>query len=275
MLSHPLEEVRQIGESVKRVARLETPTLVKYAERVPYVEECASALDRLGQDLASQAACATTRLLAYEPEAEMRVLAAALFAHSNSSFDHAYAVLQAMDRERRAELAQTLLGGMDAFDAPLRELEHSTYTFETVLDQGAYFELKRHRMMTQTPQQLSTELGFSVPRLMTEAGFEPRYRRAMEVAGEAYRRLAAWNPQVAAYLVPNGYNRRVLMTLNLREAYHLCELRSAANAHFSMRRVALQMAEQIKEVHPLLAGFMRLPADVDWRTIERENFTQL
>jgi len=275
MLSHPLEEVRQIGESVKRVAQMETPTLVKYAERVPYLEESASALDRLGQDLATQAASGTTRLLDYEPGAEMRVLAAALFAHSNSSYDHAHASLQAMDREQRAELAQTLLGKMDAFDAPLRELEHSAYTFEAVLDQGAYFELKRHRMMTQTPQQLSTELGFSVPRLMTEAEFEPRYRQAMEVAGEAYRRLAVWNPHVAAYLVPNGYNRRVLMTLNLREAYHLCELRSAANAHFSMRRVALQMAEQIKEVHPLLAGFMRLPADVDWRMIEREHFTQL
>jgi thymidylate synthase ThyX len=65
------------------------------------------------------------------------------------------------------------------------------------------------------------------------------------------------------------------MTLNLREAFHLCELRSAPNAHFSIRRLALQVAEQIQEVHPLLAKFMRLPADVDWRAIEREYFTKL
>jgi hypothetical protein len=42
-----------------------------------------------------------------------------------------------------------------------------------------------------------------------------------------------------------------------------------------MRRLALQMAEQIREVHPLLAGYMRLPEDVDWRMIERENFTRV
>jgi thymidylate synthase ThyX len=97
----------------------------------------------------------------------------------------------------------------------------------------------------------------------------------MQAAQEAHRQLASWNPHVAAYLVPNGFNRRILMTLNLREAFHLCELRSAPNAHFSMRRLALQMAEQIREVHPLLAGFMRLPEDVDWRMIERENFTRV
>ena len=97
----------------------------------------------------------------------------------------------------------------------------------------------------------------------------------MQAAREAYQQLAEWDPHVAAYLVPNGFNRRVLLTMNLREAYHLCELRSAANAHFSMRRLALQVAEQIREVHPLLAGFMRLPEDVDWRMIERENFTQV
>src|SRR5512138_293310 len=39
MLSHELEEVRQIGEKVKEVALGETPTLVKYAGAVPYLVE--------------------------------------------------------------------------------------------------------------------------------------------------------------------------------------------------------------------------------------------
>jgi thymidylate synthase ThyX len=275
MLSHPLEEVRQIGEEVKRTAQLETPTLVKYADRVPYLEQSAALLGGLGRDLAPEAEAGITRLLEYEPGAEARVLAAALFAHSSSSFSSIREAVQAMSQAQQDELARAVLGSMESFDAPRRELEHSAYTFEAVLDQGAYFELKRHRMMTQTPQRLSAELGYAVPRLMTEAGFEAKYRQAMETAGEAYQQLEAWNPEVAAYLVPNGYNRRLLMTLNLREAFHLCELRSAPNAHFSMRRLALQMAEQIREVHPLLVGFMRLPEDADWRAIERENFTQV
>ncbi len=39
MLSHELAEVRQIGERVKEVALGETPTLVKYADAVPYLVE--------------------------------------------------------------------------------------------------------------------------------------------------------------------------------------------------------------------------------------------
>ncbi len=39
MLSHELVEVPQIGEKVKEVAKAETPTLVKYADAVPYLVE--------------------------------------------------------------------------------------------------------------------------------------------------------------------------------------------------------------------------------------------
>ncbi|MFN2146956.1 MAG: FAD-dependent thymidylate synthase [Anaerolineales bacterium] len=275
MLSHPLQEVRQIGEEVKQAAQRETPTLVKYAERVPYRIESGRALEQLASGLPARAEPGRTQLLEYEAGAEIRVLAAALFAHGWGSYAEAHDRVEAMDQPQREELARTLLGGMEAFDTPPRALEHTAYTFEVVLDQGAYFELKRHRMMTQSPQELSAALGYAVPRLVTEAGFEERYHEVMQAAQEAHRQLASWNPHVAAYLVPNGFNRRILMTLNLREAFHLCELRSAPNAHFSMRRLALQMAEQIREVHPLLAGFMRLPEDVDWRMIERENFTRV
>lgn len=97
----------------------------------------------------------------------------------------------------------------------------------------------------------------------------------MEQAAEAFNQLEAWNPHVASYLVPNGFNRRVLMTMNLREVYHFCELRADKNAHFSIRRVALRMAEMIREVHPLLGAYLRLPQGVDWREIEAEHFTQV
>jgi hypothetical protein len=62
---------------------------------------------------------------------------------------------------------------------------------------------------------------------------------------------------VAAYLVPNAFHRRVVLTMNLREAFHFCELRAAANAHFSIRRIA-RMADELRQAVLLLAGFIRL-----------------
>src|SRR3972149_1339172 len=44
MLSHPLAEVRQIGQEVKRVAQGEVPTLVKYADAMPSQSQTAGAL---------------------------------------------------------------------------------------------------------------------------------------------------------------------------------------------------------------------------------------
>jgi thymidylate synthase ThyX len=128
--------------------------------------------------------------------------------------------------------------------------------------------------MTQTPQVLTASLGYAVPRIITAAGFEVDYRKAMDKAKVTYEQLADWNPQVAAYIVPNGFNRRMLMTLNLREAYHFCSLRSAENAHFSVRRIALRMAEQIRTHHPSLAAYIHLPTDVTWKTIENQFFSQ-
>ena len=67
----------------------------------------------------------------------------------------------------------------------------------------------------------------------------------MEAAAETFTALAADFPAEATYVFPNAFNRRVLITLNLREAFHFCQLRSAPNAHFSIRRMAVRMFELI------------------------------
>ncbi|HEY44151.1 MAG TPA: FAD-dependent thymidylate synthase [Anaerolineae bacterium] len=275
MLSHPLAEVREIGQTIKEVAQTEVPTLVKYADQVPYLTATREDLTAYAAKLGLDRSNGSLRLIDYDPEAESRVMAAALYAHGTCSFEQALAHVRLLEEGARLDLAKTILERLDRFDIPVRELEHATYTFEALIDQGAYLELKRHRMMTQTPQRLTAKEGYAVPKLITEAGFETSYREAMNAAVEAYHELAGWNPHVAAYLVPNAFNRRVLMTLNLREVYHLCELRSQPNAHFSMRRLALLMAELVQQVHPMLAAFMRLPEMTNWREIEEEHFTQV
>jgi len=93
----------------------------------------------------------------------------------------------------------------------------------------------------------------------------------MDMAQAMWKKLSDFNPYVAQYIVPNGFNRRVLATFNLREAYAFCQLRAASNAHFSIRLVAQRVYEEIARVHPLLAKYMRLP-DEPWGKIEEEYF---
>ena len=249
LLSHPLEEVREIGAEIKQVAQLEVPTLVKYAHEVPYLKSAYAALSEEARRIPSTAGPQSSRedwccLVDYDPAGEETVLAAALYRFGEMGFSEALQAVHQSTPEERRRLAEILVAGAGEFDSPLRELEHTAYTFDVMVDQGAYFELKRHRMMTQSPQMLTALNGYAVPKRIVEAGLEPFFREVMDRAGDAFEELAVLSPAVASYVVPNGYFRRVLLTLNLRNAFHLCSLRSSENAHFSMRRLALRMVEQ-------------------------------
>lgn len=141
------------------------------------------------------------------------------------------------------------------------------------MDQGAYFEFKRHRMMTQTVKKLSPEDGFAIPKAITEAGFGGDYQAAMTRAAEVYAQIAEDTPYAASYIIPNGFNRRVLFTMNLREFFNFCRLRSAENAHFSIRRISQRMAEKIEEIYPILSQYLDRPKEESWRDIEEKYFS--
>ncbi|HMK08083.1 MAG TPA: FAD-dependent thymidylate synthase [Anaerolineales bacterium] len=274
MLCHPLEEVRQIGQATKAAAIGEIPTLLKYAEPGGYLAGQRQALAPWRAEAPLQEPDEPVRLLTMLPSSEAAVLATAVYPFGEAPLEKVLDWVRLLSPEQTRSLAEALLGGRDRHDVPPRSLEHAVFTFEVVLDQGAYLELKRHRMMSQTPQRLTTRLGYTVPRLITEAGLEPGYRRSMEAASQAFEALAEWNDEVASYLVPNAFRRRVVLTMNLREAFHFCELRAAPNAHFSMRRIALRMAEVLQQNLPLLGRALRLPEGTTWQEIEREHFTQ-
>jgi len=297
MLSHPLQEVREIGEKLKEVAKAEAPTLIKYAEVVPYLVETRKELGNWesGNGKSGNGKSGNGKLvnwasvnrqssienrqsnwctlIDYDKDGEKKILAAALYRFGEMTFDDALKHVKSLKKAKRADLAEKLFKHLGRFDEPLRELEYSAYTFDLVMDQGAYAEFKRHRMMTQTPQRLSTRLGYATPRLITEAGFGSRYDAAMESAAKMYEKLYAFNPDAAQYIVPNGFNRRVLASFNLRSAFHFCQLRSASNAHFSIRRVAQKMVEELTRVHPLLTKYMKLP-DETWRDVEENYFAK-
>ncbi|HZU86127.1 MAG TPA: FAD-dependent thymidylate synthase [Anaerolineaceae bacterium] len=273
MLSHPLDEVRQMGEEIKAVAQAEVPTLVKYACTLPYYQRVKETFSRVWAHAPVQEMHADwCRLVACDTQGELRVLAAALFRFSGQDFEQCMEIVERMTLSEQQRLAMALLGDIERHTIPLRELEYLSYTFELTLDQGAYYELKRHRMMTQTPQSLTADLGYALPRAVSEAGMEDLYTKAMEQARQTTLRIATVNPDAAAYVVPNGFNRRVLLTLNLRSADHLVALRSAANAHFSIRRVAQRMAEILQECSPLFGALLHRNPDESWQEIESRYF---
>lgn len=265
LLSSDLQEERDLGEDLKREARRITPTLVKYADRTPYLVETQALRRRRAEPwrepLAEGGACA--RLVDWDRDGEVRLATAFLYRESGRPYEEVRRAVEAMPEGERIRLAQELFRRLGPHDAPLREAEMVHYTFELVLDYGAYREFKRHRMQTYLPQPLTVELGVAVPRLVVEAGQEDLFRSALAEAERAYRLLREGLPpekgRVAEYLVTHAHLRRVLARMSLRECWHLFRLRTGPQAHETLREVMEEALRQCVAVHPaLFAHFERV-----------------
>jgi thymidylate synthase ThyX len=135
---------------------------------------------------------------------------------------------------------------------------HAEYTFEIVANFGAYRDLHRHRMLTQDRQLLGTALGFDVPPGLVELGMADRFFAAVEAAAGVHARLERdAGPALAQYVVPLAFRVRWYFRANLREVYHLCELRTTPQGHPDYRWVAQEMFRRVAEIHPRLARYAR------------------
>ena len=274
MLSHPLQEIQQIGQEMKSIAQDQIPTLVKYSNAIPYLQgACHKVQTILKQEKLQGEEKKWFEVVQYNTQDEINVLAAMLF-QSNPSSMYSCREQVSNDPILQRKLVNILFDNLDEHDTPLRDLEHAWVTIDVILDQGAFGELKRHRMMTLTPQSFTPLLGFAIPNLITQAKFNEQYCQLMETAKKTYKKLHSFNKDVSPYILPNAYNRRVLITLNLRTAYHLIGLRTSTNAHFAMRRFALRLSEEITQLFPLLGPHFQPGTNETWQQIENDYFTQ-
>jgi thymidylate synthase ThyX len=266
MASHPLSEMRELARTVEGACRVRVPTLLKHTEESPYlsgwsrrIRECVDSVERRGET--PRALEPGVRLVSHDPDGERKTLAAVLFRTGGGSYEAAGKAVSDMSENRVGVLLREALRGIGSHEAPVREFESTAYTFEVVCDFGAYRDIQRHRMSTQTQQPLSCELGYSIPTDAREAGLGPRTEDALEAARETWAVLAEADPVHAQYAVPLAFHKRFLIHMNYREAYQLVRLRSRAQGHESYRRVAWAIKEEIERVHPALGDL--IPAEYE------------
>src|ERR1700704_1473602 len=258
MAAHDLPECRRVGADLHRELELVIPSFVKRAVDDRYGAPAAKRISRIRSEVARMAPRSgragtgpSVTLLEHDPDAERKVVAAALFPETDAGWTELEgdpaALLEVMlgDRANRRQRAP-------------RALEHAQYAFEIVANFAAYRDLHRHRMLTQDRQLLGTALGYDTPPGLAHPGMEGRFRNAIDAAAEAHERLEAdTGPAVAQYVVPLAFRVRWYFRVNLREIYHLCELRTTPQGHPDYRWVAQEMFRRVEEVHPRLARFAR------------------
>ena len=264
LLSSDLQEERELGGELKEQARTITPTLVRYADRNEYIVRSRDALRAQSASLlpapppAAGARSVEARLVDWPPDAEDRIVAALLYRNAHEPYEAVRRRAEALSAGGRAAVIAAALDSLGPHDATVRELEQVEYTFEYLMDYGAYREFKRHRMQSYLPQPLTVAEGYVEPELFAESGLSGAYREAMDVSAEAHGCVAELSPRLAEYAVTHAHLRRVVTRMNLRECYHYFKLRTQPQAHFTIREAAQQAMDAVNSVHPTLLQFINL-----------------
>jgi thymidylate synthase ThyX len=258
----PLPELRQIGEEVKAVAYEKVPTLLKYAEpdmaRAAGIKDVQDSLNgtphaqsRIVSDIPPD-----VRVLRYERDA-LQVLAVSV-AYQGQMGDWARAeqVVAAMSEGEKRELIGRVLVPLGPFDPLPRAFEHINYLIEITVDYGAWRDIQRHRIGTQLPQELTPDLGYTVPALIEEMGLRAEFEQWIGRSAAAYDAIHAELPDEAVYALLLAFRKRSLFHWNLREVFHFVKLRGTSKGHDAYRAVAHDLWRKVLEVHPWLGGLL-------------------
>ena len=279
MQANPLEEVRTYGAMMLEELRKMIPSFLTRVDLPDRGVKSSAYLSRVRgelEDLASGLGTPTDKgpsvtLTDWDPDAETKVAAAALYAVSELPDESLQEIATGMSPAERAQLIAAMVGHREnRRHRPGRAMERTTYRFDVTCDIGAFRDLQRHRLMTLEWQNYSTRLGYDIPPDIEYIGHKERWVRLMDSAGELYEAVRDdLGADVAQYVVPFAYNVRFVMEMNPRQAFHLIELRSQPAGHPAYRKVAQDMHTAIREVagHRLIADAMTY---VDYTNVDLE-----
>jgi thymidylate synthase ThyX len=117
-------------------------------------------------------------------------------------------------------------------------------------------------------QLLSTRHGYDLPEQLVDAELDKQFNECMSLSKASYDAISQSMPDQAQYVVNFAFRYPYFMKINLREACHLIELRTAPQGHPDYRRVCQMMFRRISEVHPNLSQGIKF-ADMNEYKLER------
>jgi thymidylate synthase ThyX len=271
MRVHPLDEVRRYADLMLAELRKVIPSFMKRVDRPDrggrwsqYLQETRAATESVAQRLLANVAPEPRPevvLTDYDPQGEVKLVAAALYAVSTLADDQLLRIVRQMGTAERAAVLRAYVGQrQNRRHKPGRAFERTAYRFDILTDYGAFRDLQRHRLLTLEWQALSPRHGYALSEAVREAGALPDYEGVMERSAQLYQQLVdAGYPQVAPYAVSMAYRVRFYIEMNAREAMHMIELRTSPQGHPAYRRVCQAMHRLIDEQagHHAIAAAMR------------------
>lgn len=282
MYGSKLKEIRSIASQLHEELNSIIPSFLKrandkYGQSLQeYAAKTSSAVGELVRThlsgIAAEENPVAVRLLDYDDnlQAETKVASAILYecAHGQS-LKEITRYVRSMSSEQRNKILRCYTEfRMNRRHRPGRAFEMIDYTFELFTNFGMFRDLHRHRMLTLERQLLSTKHGYDIPTELVDAGIEKDFRDCMYLSKGVHEAIAKQMPEEAQYVVNFAYRYPYFLKLNLREACHMIELRTAPQGHPDYRAVCQEMFREIQRVHPVLSEGIKF-VDMNRYELER------
>jgi thymidylate synthase ThyX len=257
MLNSELDCV--ISSFIKRVNEKHGKSLQSFM--INTNKEIAKLTDKYLKDTKPEYSPMDVRLIDYmdSKDAEVKVVSAILYENAQGQSLHdVIKLVKSFPQSRRNEiiLAYTKFRG-NRRHRPGRAFEMVEYLFEMFTNFGMFRDLHRHRILTMERQLLSTKHGYDIPKEITDSGMEKDFKDCMYLSSNTYQNIAKTMPVEAQYAVNFAYKYPYFIKINLRELYHVIELRTTAQGHPDYRYICQQIFKKINEIHPLFMKGMK------------------
>ncbi len=199
-------------------------------------------------------------LLDYWPHDELDIVPEMLFGQSTLPITDIEKATKGLNKHQKEKIFHAYMGRrLNRRHKPGRAIEKIHYEWQITADYGTFRDLQRHRMVDMLEwQNLTTEYGYDVPPLVSDAGYEDDFRACFALSEKLYDTMRdARLEEEAQYATLLGHKMRYRFMINAREAFHLHELRTGPQGHPGYRKLVQEMHTELTRVHPLLGATMK------------------
>ncbi len=292
LLSSQLPELRGIGEDLKEacqrppvnlwgelsgqtVAKNDplAPTLARHAKANPYQESVYSDLARHAKEILQGTGLDQPGTWGDVESVELmdphhpldEIVTTLLYRVSQAPYRKILEVVKEWSEKEKQATIEVATRRRGPYDELIKEFRSGyAFTFDILMDIGAWRDMHRHRRCQQVQQNFTTVHGYDVPPALVEAGLDQEYRQAMDAVRNDIELLRKKDQEASLYAIPFGFKVRCLFKMDYAEAEYISKLRSGVKGHWSYRTVAWQMKQQLAKKFPFLGeSIQATPPDVE------------
>lgn len=291
LLSSQLPELRGVGEDLKAACQRApvnlwselcgqtsgvndplAPTLARHAKANAYQESVYSDLARHAKEVLRGTGLdqpgtwgAVEAVELVDPHHPLdEIVATLLYRVSQAPYRKILDVVRDWSEKEKQVTIEVATKQRGPYDDLIKEFRSGyAFTFDILMDIGAWRDMHRHRRCQQVQQNFTTVHGYDVPPPLVDAGLDTEYRQAMDAVRNDIELLKKKDQEASLYAIPFGFKVRCLFKMDYAEAEYIAKLRSGVKGHWSYRTVAWQMKQQISKKFPFLGeGIHATPPDV-------------